>query len=270
MSELLYMDDSYLKEFEAEVVEVSGDRVVLDLRVRLFVNDTEIGAQGVYVPPKSISMAEFPFAPLSAGTIKLTALITKGDRPYSQASAEVQVRPSCDVLVKEVSIPKRVQRGEVLSGKIRVMNEGPSPSRVNVSVYVDDMLIDSQLLDTLPPKGESFADVEIPTLELAVGNHTLTVSLIPLDGVDVNRANNDHSLSFQVMPLPVSLSASPSDGTIEVNLTNVGGVLGTFDIVLLREGEEIDHSSVTLDPGSSQLIVFKGVSPGNYPVTVLS
>ncbi len=30
MSELLYMDDSYLKEFEAEVVEVSGDRVVLD------------------------------------------------------------------------------------------------------------------------------------------------------------------------------------------------------------------------------------------------
>ncbi|MDK2371872.1 MAG: alanyl-tRNA editing protein AlaXM [Candidatus Korarchaeota archaeon] len=30
MTELLYMDDSYLKEFEAEVVEVSGDRVVLD------------------------------------------------------------------------------------------------------------------------------------------------------------------------------------------------------------------------------------------------
>ncbi len=30
MTELLYMDDSYLKEFEAEVVEVSGDKVVLD------------------------------------------------------------------------------------------------------------------------------------------------------------------------------------------------------------------------------------------------
>ncbi len=242
----------------------------LDLRVRLFVNDTEIGAQSVYVPPKSISMAEFPFTPPSAGSFKLTALITRGERPYSQASAKVHVKPSCDVHVKEVSIPRRVQRGEVLSGKIRVVNEGPSPSRVNVSVYVDDVLIDSQLLDTLSPKGEGSADVEIPTLELAVGNHTLTVSLIPLDAVDVDRADNDHSLSFQVMPLPVSLSASPSDGTIEINLTNVGSVLGTFDIILLREGEEIDNSSVTLDPGSSQLIVFKGVSPGNYTVTVLS
>ena len=30
MTELLYMDDSYLREFEAQVVEVSGGRVVLD------------------------------------------------------------------------------------------------------------------------------------------------------------------------------------------------------------------------------------------------
>ncbi len=30
MTELLYMDDSYLREFEAQVVEVSGDRVMLD------------------------------------------------------------------------------------------------------------------------------------------------------------------------------------------------------------------------------------------------
>ena len=246
----------------------SGD--ALDLRVRLFVNGTEVGAQSVYVPPKSISMAEFSLTPTSTGSLGLTALITRGERPYSQASASVKVKPSCDVRVKEVSVPKRVQRGEVLTGKVRVGNGGLSPSRVNVSVYVDDSLVDSQLLEAISPKGEASIDIEVPTLGLSVGNHTLTVSLIPLDAVDVNRADNDHSLSFQVMPLPVSMSASPSDGAIEVNLSNAGSVLGTFDVILLRDGEEVDHSSVTLDPGSSQVIVFKGVTPGNYTVTVLS
>ncbi len=246
----------------------SGD--ALDLKVRLFVNDTEVGSQSIYVPPKSISMAEFPFVPQSSGSFKLVALITRGERPYSQASASVHVKPSCDIRVKEVSVSRRVQRGETLAGKVRVGNEGLSPSRVNISVYVDDELVDSQLIDTVPVKGERFADIEVPTLNLAVGNHTLTVSLIPLDAVDVDRADNDHSLSFQVMPLPVSMSASPSGGAIEVNLTNAGGVLGTFDVILLRGEEEIDRSSVTLDPGSSQVIVFKGVDPGNYTVTVLS
>ncbi len=242
----------------------------LDLRVRLFVNGTEIGAQSVYVPPKSISMAEFPFTPTSTGSLELTALITRGERPYSQASASIKVKPSCDVRVKEISIPKRVQKGEVVVGKVRVGNGGLSPSRINVSLYVDDSFVDSQLLEPVPPKGEASVDIEVPTLSLSVGNHTLTVSLIPLDAVDVNRADNDHSVSFQVMPLPVSMSASPSDGAIEVNLSNAGGVLGTFDVILLREGEEVDRSSVTLDPGSSQVIVFKGVSPGNYTITVLS
>ncbi len=246
----------------------SGD--ALDLRVRLFVNGTEVGAKSVYVPPKSISMAEFPFTPTSAGSLRITTLITRGERPYSEASASVKVKPSCDVRVKEVSFTKRVQRGEVITGKVRVGNGGPSPSRVNVSVYVDDSLVDSQMLEAVAPRGEASMDIEVPTFGLPVGNHTLTVSLLPLDAVDVNRANNDHSLSFQVTPLPVSLSAMSSDGVIEVNLSNAGSVLGTFDVILLREGEEVDRSSVTLDPGSSQVTVFKGIGPGNYTVTVLS
>ncbi len=246
----------------------SGDG--LDLRVRLFVNGSEVGAKGIYVPPKSISMVDFPLTPSSAGSLRIEALITKGERPYSRATALVEVRPSCDVAVYEVSVPRKVQKGEVISGRVRVRNIGPSPTRVNVSLLIDGAEVDSQILESIPPGGEGSADLQVPTFNLSVGNHTLTISASPLDAIDLKRANNDHSLSFQVRPLPVSLSASASGDSVEVNLTNVGDVLGTFDVVLLAGEREVDRSSVTLDPGSSQVIIFKDVAPGNYTVTALS
>ncbi len=258
------------KEYYVKVHVPNPSGEPLELKVRLFVNETEVDSQKIYVPPKSISMAEFPLVPERPGIIELKALIMRGDQSYSDASISVTVKPSCDVSVEDISIPSSVFRGEVLRGKVGIYNEGLSPTMVNVTVQVDEQLIDSQTVDKVLPRNEASVDILVPTVDLGVGNHTLTVSLLPLDAVEMDRSDNEYSLSFTVKPIPVSVSARGGAGSVEVNVTNLGEVLGTFDLVLLRDGERVDHSSVTLDPGTSQVVVFKGVEPGNYTLLVLS
>ncbi len=259
------------KEYYVKVHVPNPSDEPLNLKVRLFINDTEVGSKGVYVLPKSISLAEFPYTPKIVGLEEIKAIITKEGQSYSQASISVEVKPSCDMEIEELSIPSRAFRGETVRGKIRIYNRGLSPSRVNITTQVDDEVVNSQILESIPPKTDRTVELTVPTVDMSVGNHTLTALVYPIDAIDLDKSNNVYSISFAVKPIPVSLSVRGENGIIEANITNVGEVIGNFEAVLLRKGgEEVDRSSLTLEPKASQVIVFKGVEPGNYSVIVLS
>ncbi len=243
----------------------------LNLKVRLFVNETEVDSKDIYVLPRSISLAEFPYTPRRTGTEEIKATITKEGQPYSQASISIKIRPSCDMKIEEIFISSSVFKGGPLRGRIRIYNNGFSSSAVNLTIQVDSKTVNSQVLGIIPPKKDKVIELVVPTINIGVGNHTLTALVYPTDATDLDESNNIYSLSFIVKPLPVSLSIGGENGIIRTNVTNMGEVLGNFDVILLEKGKkEIDRSSLTLEPKTSQVVIFKGIEPGNYSVIVLS
>ncbi len=259
------------KEYYIKVHIPNPSDEPLNLKARLFINETEVNSKDIYVLPKSISLAEFPYTPNRIGTEEIKAVITKEEQPYSQASISVKIKPSCDLRIEELFIPSSVFKGDVIRGRIRTYNSGLSPSAVNLTIQVDDKTVNSQILEAISPKKDRTVELAVPTIDMNIGNHTLTALVYPTDATDLNESNNIYSFSFVVKPLPVSLSIRGDNGVIRANVTNMGEVLGNFEVLLLEKGgKEIDRSSLTLEPKKSQVVIFKGVEPGNYSVAVLS
>ncbi len=258
------------EEYEVKVHIPNPSGNPLDVKVRLFVNGTEIGSDTIYVPPKSISMATFTYTPKSIGSLEFKALVKRGGQSFSEAYFTAEVKPSCDLKLEDVSAPDRVFKGEVLQGKIRISNEGFSPTSVNITIEVDDEILDSVEVPSLRPEETKIATFSVPTADLSVGNHTIAISASPLNAADLDRSDNEYSLVFKIGPLPVSLTAKAVYRTIEVNLTNLGGIIATFDVKIVKEGIEIDSSSVTLDPMRSDVLRFRELEDGNYTVEVFN
>ncbi len=258
------------EEYEIKVHIPNPSGNPLDVKVRLFVNGTEIGSDTIYVPPKSISMATFTYIPKSVGSLEFKALVKKEGQSFSEAYFTAEVKPSCDLKLEDVSAPDRVFKGEVLQGKIRISNEGFSPTSVNITVEVDDEILDSVEVPSLRPEETKVVTFSVPTADLSVGNHTITISANPLNAADLDRSDNEYSLVFKIGPLPVSLTAKAGYRTIEVNLTNLGGIIATFDVKIVKEGIEVDSSSVTLDPMGSDVLKFEELDDGNYTVEVFN
>ncbi len=258
------------KEFDIKVQIPNPRSEPLErIKVRLFVNGSEIGTKESYVPPRMISAVKFSYKPLKVGTVLLEALITREDQPMGRASLSITVKPSCDLSIESVQLSERIFAGEPISGKLVLRNAGLSASRVNLTFFIDEEAVESKSIDFIDPNEGLEIEFNLD-VALEIGSHTLTFKLIALDAADLNPSDNDHSLSFRVIPVPISLSARSSGSDIYVNLTNLADLLTNVEISLLRNGSEVTRLSATLEAGSSKLIPIRGLDPGNYTIAVYS
>jgi len=258
------------KEFGIEVqIPNPRSEPLEDVKVRLFVNGSEVGAKESYVPPRMISAVKFTYKPLNVGTILLDALVTRGDQPMGRASLSVTVKPSCDLSIERVQLSERIFAGEPVSGKLILRNSGLSASRANLTFSVDGEAVESKSIDFISPNESLELEFNL-NVALEVGSHTLTLDLIPMDATDLNPSDNEYSFSFKVIPVPVSLSARSSGSDVYVNLTNLADLLTNVEVSLLRDGSEVMKFNVTLEAGSSRLIPIRGLDPGNYTIAVYS
>lgn len=239
------------------------------LRVRLFVNGSEVGSKEVYVPPKSISAAKFYYKPESPGALRIEALLLKDDQLMNKASMSVTVRPSCDLGV-EVRLSERVFAGEPISGRLRVYNEGPSQTKANLTLMLDGNVLETKAVGFIDARSEIELDLALGMRRLEIGSHVVTVKIDPVDAVDLDLADNEFSVSFRAMPIPVSVSARVSSGNVYVNLTNLAEVTANIELSLVRNGSEVRRINLTLKAGSSEPIEIRGLEPGNYKILVYS
>jgi|YelNatPaOPRAMG01_1025707.scaffolds.fasta_scaffold52132_3 archaellum component FlaG (FlaF/FlaG flagellin family) len=258
------------KEFDVKVQIPNPRSEPLEgIKVRLFVNGSEIGTKESYVPPRMISAVKFSYKPLNVGTILLDALITRDDQPMGRASLSVTVKPSCDLLIERVQLSERIFAGEPISGKLMLKNMGLSASRVNVTFFIDGEAVESKSIDFIDPGEGTELEFNLD-VALGMGSHTMTFKLIPLDADDLNPSDNEYSFSFRIIPVPISLSARSSGSDIYVNLTNLADLLTNVEVSLLRNGSEVTRFNATLEAGSSKLIPIRGLDPGNYTIAVYS
>ncbi len=258
------------KEFDIKVqIPNPRSEPLESVKVRLFVNGSEIGTKESYVPPRMISAVKFSYKPLNVGTIILDALITREDQLMGRASLMITVKPSCDLSIEKVQLSERIFAGEPISGKLMLRNAGLSASRVNLTFLIDGETVESKSIDFVDPNKGLELEFNL-NVALEIGSHTITFKLIPLDATDLNPSDNDYSFGFKVMPVPISLSARSSGSDIYVNLTNLADLLTNVEISLLRNGSEIMRLNATLEAGSSKLIPIRGLDPGNYTIAVYS
>ncbi len=234
----------------------------LNLRVRLLVNGTEVGVDEVLAPPSTVSLAVFKYKPEKPGVVKLKALVMKGSALFAETSYMAEVRPTCDVGVDEVIVPKVIYVGEEVEATIYLINNGSTTPRSVFRVKLDDEVVHEEEV-------EEYGKVKLtlPTADLAMGEHGLQVTLEPIDVVDLNEENNKLYVSFKVKPVPVLMYANARDGRIAVNLTNAGEMVADFRVAVSNNGSEVDSMLVTLSPDESKLLTFE-LEPGNYTVTV--
>ncbi|MEM0268099.1 MAG: CARDB domain-containing protein [Candidatus Korarchaeum sp.] len=237
------------------------------VRVKLLINGSD-EVKEVYVPPRSISAAKFYYEPKSPGTLQLEALLLKEDQLMSRASISVIVRPSCDLGVAGAQVGERVFAGEPLSGKLRVYNRGLSQTRANLTVALDGEVLEVKTLDFLDPGSEREVEFALGMEPLRVGSHVITARVDPLDAIDLDPANNDFSVSFKVIPVPISISARASGGEVDVNLTNLADVIANLEVSVLRNGSEIRRTNLVLGAGESESVRIRGLDPGNYTIVV--
>lgn len=234
--------------------------------VRLFANGSEIGVKEISIPPNSIMAAQFYYIPSRIGDLILEAMIISDEQTIGRASLSVTVRPSCDLTVTGVSVEERIFAGEPISGKLRVQNKGLSGTRANLSLAVDGEVMERRLIDFIDPGSGTEVQFSLSPESLGLGAHSLTVTLTPLDAIDLNPADNVLTISFKVVPVPVSISWSFSNGGVDVNLTNLADLATTVELSVLSNESEVRRINVTLEARESRLIPIRGLDPGNYTI----
>ncbi|RDD53802.1 MAG: hypothetical protein BA066_02635 [Candidatus Korarchaeota archaeon NZ13-K] len=240
------------------------------VRVRLIINGSDVGIKEIYVPPKSISEVKFYYKPMTVGELRVEALLMKDDQLLNRAVSDAVVRPSCDLEVAGIQIGERIFVGEPISGKLRIQNKGLSGTGVNITISLDGNASERKVLDLLGPGNETDLDFALGVKPLSVGTHVITVRADPLDAVDLNPADNELSISFRVMPVPVSLSSRVRGGDVELNLTNLGDVIADLELSVVRNGSEVRRMNLTLEAGGSMPVLIRGLEPGNYTIVVYS
>ncbi len=257
------------REHEVAVhVPNPGSEPLESVRVRLLVNGSEVGIKEIYVPPKSISAAKFYYKPKTTGKIQIDALLLEDNQLMNRASVSVTVRPSCDLRVTG-QVSERVFSGEPVSGKLRVYNSGPSGTRANLTIALDNESLEAREL-SLNPGSEEEIEFALGMKPLDLGSHVITARIDPLDAIELNPVDNEFSVSFRVIPVPVSVSSRVTGREVDLNITNLADVIANIEISIEKDGSEIRRMNLTLGAGGSERVQISGLSPGNYTIIVYS
>ena len=250
IEELVTQGDDVLVEIEnveGAYVIVSVDDQVLDVTVE---------PDGVYQAVVETSNY--------LGTVELVVTAEKFGYISLESIYQIEVVAPASFVSSGLTIePSTVQIGEPVKISIEVSNVGGQEGTHHAMLKINGVVEDVYVL-TLEPDGSETLIFEYTPAQ----SGDFTVNIDGLSGSFTVSAPASFEVSNLIIE-PDSVKEGESI-TISVECSNVGGVSGSYDVVLMIDGETEDTSTVTIDAGESTTVSFdvSATQPGTYSVEI--
>jgi predicted thioesterase len=211
------------------------------------------------------------------GSYSVTLTVTDDDGETYEVSLSILVLLH-DLSVLEVIVdPTEVVAGTPVTINATVLNNGTVSATFNVTVYYDDMPIDTATHRNLVP-GENATLSFTWNTDVAAGEYIIkayafivdSTTLEPRPDLETNLEDNtlidgtvtvtvpaeNHDVAvLSVVPSPTTVIAG-DDVNIDVEVENQGDFEETFTVEIYANGELLDQTDVTLLPGGTTMVSF--------------
>ncbi len=198
------------------------------------------------------------------GTVELVVIVERSEFILSESTHHLKiVTPAYFVTSGLLIESSSVQAGETVAISVDVTNDGGLEGSLQSVLKINGVIVDEYGV-TLEPDGSETVMFEYVPAQPG----TFTVEIDGLAGT----FTVVEPASFEVSNLVIEPDSVNEDEsiTISVDCSNVGGISGSYDVVLLVDGETEDTSTVTVDAGESTTVSFdvSSAQPGTYSVEI--
>jgi len=220
-------------------------------------------------------------APNASATRFGTASVQPGSTDDANIALPIDVTPA-DLQVTSLSAPSSASAGSMITVSADITNIGGSLGTAQTVDFRVDLDGDSSL-----ESGETLANTTVDVSAAATETVTFTIDTSPLapgtythgvaTGDDIGSATIDilGSAEFEVSGLSAPASAVQGEMVnVSATITNNGSTSDTQTIEFRAGGSVADSTSLTLNGGESQTVMFtldtSGLAPGTYTHGVFS
>jgi hypothetical protein len=185
---------------------------------------------------------------------------------FSAFTVLAYTRPASFTIADLSIIPDQVELGETLNISVLVTNDGNLAGSYEVSLKMDDLLVQTKEVTLAGGDAETVSFVITPD---TAGEHMVNVG--GLAGTcQVEKPKEPAAFSASDLIISPDELLAGGRVTISITLVNTGSLSGSYDVSLKIDGVQIETKSITLDAGKSQKAVFVIIpdAAGTYSVDI--